>query len=257
MLQEIGSPAWATRTQGRLGQGERRAVRRAALRELARSAPGLLGAWLGRQGPARAPLDVLDVPDTPLARRTEEVARRHQSPAMLGHALRSVAFAHALGGVDGIAVDDELLWCACLLHDVALEDPEPGACFAVRGGAIARAVAREAGASTAVADTLADAVCRHATPALDPARDPLPYLVAGGALVDVLGKRLHELDRAFVGEVLRAHPRGRFAHVIADAWRAQARAAPYSRAGVVQRSVCFATASRWAPLRDPRPQATV
>lgn len=249
---EIGSPDWGRSTRGRLTRPERRLVRRAALRDALGTLPGLAAAVLGRRGSGRAPLAVLDAPDTPLARRVEEAARAGQSPAWLGHGLRSVAFAHAVAALDGIDADPELLWCACLLHDVAIEHPVPGECFAVRGGEIARAAAREAGASTEDAERLADAISRHITPGLDPARHPLPYLVAGGALVDVLGARLHRLDPAFVDDVLRTHPRGDFAAVVAAAWRAEARTVPAGRAAAIERATCLSVVARRAPVSTSR-----
>jgi hypothetical protein len=191
---------------------------------------------------------VLDVPDTALAIAIEAAARSHQSAEMFRHAIRSVAFAHAIADLDGINVDDELLWCACAMHDVALESPEPGRCFAVRGGEIAREAALDAGADSRVAQLLGDTVAQHATADLDPARWPLPYLVAGGALVDVIGKRLDQMDPRFVNDVLSAQPRDGFARALSVAWRNEAKAVPGGRAAVAQKVACFSLVARYCPL---------
>ncbi len=143
--------------------------------------------------------------------------------------------------------DPELLWCASLLHDVAIEHPEPGRCFAVRGGEIAAAAAERAGAGPETVRLLGDAVSLHATPGLDPERYPLPSLVYHGALVDVLGARLHQLDPGFVRALLAAHPREGFSQAVASAWQSEVRAVPGGRAALAERPFCFSLAARLAP----------
>jgi hypothetical protein len=246
---EIGSLAWGDIADGRLSRRERRELRRRTLTGIAQFAASRLrtSARRGRHC-ANAPLAVVDVPDTALARAVEAVARERQSPAMMAHAFRSVAFAHAVAALDEIDVDPELLWCACLMHDVALESPEPGQCFAVRGGRIARDTALAAGASAKTAQMLGDAVSRHPTPGLDVDFHPLPAVLTAGALVDVLGHRLDDMDPAFVCEVLAAYPRQGFAGALARAWTAEAKATPDGRAALVRRVGCFTVAARLAPL---------
>ncbi|WP_370249770.1 hypothetical protein [Nocardioides sp.] len=247
---DVGSLDWGRRTRGTLSASERRALRRGVLRDTrvyARSR--MLLAVRGGARSATADLAVMDLPDSALCRAVEEAAARHQSATMLAHGYRTVAYAHALGTLDGVRPDPELLWCASLLHDVALEQPVAGHCFAVRGGELAEQVALDAGADAATARLLGDAVARHATADLDPATHPLPYLVAAGALVDVLGKRLEQVDPAFVAAVTARRPRGDFARLLARTWRAEARAVPAGRAAQVHRTTGFAFAARFAPLR--------
>ena len=246
---DYGSLAWGMRTGGRLSRMERRHMLGVGLLDAAALIRGrlLLATGRGRRS-ARAPFSSMAVPDTPLASAVERVARERQSATMLAHALRTVALAHALASLDAVRFDVELLWCACLLHDVALESPRAGRCFAVRGGEIARETALDAGSDRATAEALGDAVSRHATPGLDPGRHPLPYLVAGGALVDVLGRRLEDLDAAFVDGLIAAQPRDGFATALATAWRAEAGAVPGGRAALAERPLCFSLAARAAPL---------
>lgn len=246
---EIGSLAWGDVADGRLTLRERRELRRRTLTDVAQFTASRLRliTRTGRHS-ARVPLTVVDVPDTAVARAVETVARQRQSPAMVAHALRTVAFAHAIAALDGIDVDAELLWCGCLMHDVALESPEPGQCFAVRGGRIARDTALAAGAPPDVAQALGDAVSRHATPGLNVSIHPLPAVLTAGALVDVLGKRLDDMDPVFVRELLAAHPRAGIAAALARAWTAEAKAVPAGRAALLRRTSCFTVAARLAPL---------
>lgn len=245
---DLGSLTWGRSSGGRLTGDVRRALRLAALRDARVFARSRLLLAVGRGSRSGSvDLEVLDPPDSALCRAVEARAAERQSRQMLGHAYRTVAYAHAVAGIDGVAVDRELLWCACLLHDVELEHPVPGCCFAVRGGETAAQVALDAGADAATADLLGDAICRHATPDLDRSAHPLAYLVAAGALVDVVGKRLDEMDRRFVEDLHRARPREDFATVLAAAWRAEARAVPDGRAALAERTVGFSLAARFAP----------
>lgn len=248
-VDDVGSVAWGRATNGALTREQRQRLRIGVLRDARVYVRSRVLVALGRgTRNASADLHVMDMPDTLLCRTIEAAVEQAESVQMLGHSYRTVAYAHALAVVDGITVDPELLWAACLLHDIGLERPVEGRCFAVRGGDDAIRIAREAGVDGATAEVLGDAVCRHATADLDPGLHPLPYLVAGGALVDVLGKRLDEMDPAFVQAVNRARPRGDFAAVLASAWRAESRAVPRGRAALAQRTVGFTIAARYAPL---------
>jgi hypothetical protein len=230
----LGSLEWGEATRGLLTGAQRCRLQVAALGDgiiFFRSL--LLLALRIRRGIGAADLSTLNAPATSLAKAVQEAAEA-QAPQILGHTRRTIAFAHAIAALDKIRVDDELLWCACLLHDIGLERPETDHCFAVRGGLIARDIALEAGADAARAQQLGDTICRHATPRLDPKLFPLPYLVASGALVDILGRRLEQMDPGFVDELLGAEPRGDFPEVVADAWRREARAVVRGRAAIAE-----------------------
>ena len=68
----------------------------------------------------------MTIPDTPLCRAAVRVARQHYGDgALLRHAFRTIAYAHAVAKFDRLDVDPELLWCACLLHDIGLPKQPP------------------------------------------------------------------------------------------------------------------------------------
>ncbi|MET1006229.1 MAG: HD domain-containing protein [Propionibacteriaceae bacterium] len=252
-MDEVGSLRWGEATGGVLTRSQRWTMRWRSRGELASLVRSRVLLILRRHGHTMLDLESLRPPDTRLAAAVEDVARREQTPVVLAHAYRTVAFAHAIASLDRVAFDPELLWCAALLHDVGLEHPVTGRCFAVRGGEIARQTALAAGATAATADLLGDAVCRHPSPRLDPQRHPLPYLVAAGALVDVVGRRLEQLDHRSVEEVLADQPRGDFARTVATAWRTEAHSVRHGRAAVADQ-LGLSLAARWAPFpahREP------
>lgn len=245
---EVGSLEWGRETRGQLSHEERRALRLAMLRDTKVYLRSRLLHAVGRGSHmARCAVDVMDMPDTSLCRAVESAVSASVSPQMLGHSYRTVAYAHALASIDRVEADPELLWCASLLHDVALEHPVAGQCFAVRGGETAERVALEAGADAATAALLGDTVSRHASPGLDPLKHPLAYLVSNGALVDVVGKRIDEIDPKTLTAVKAARPRGDFSQVLAAAWRGECRAVPHGRAALADRTVLFWLAARAAP----------
>src|SRR3954454_14121215 len=61
------------------------------------------------------------IPDSLAAHTALEVVTHYSPPALVHHCVRSYVFAAALGSVEGIAVDHELLYVATMLHDLALE----------------------------------------------------------------------------------------------------------------------------------------
>lgn len=201
---------WATSTGGTLSARQRRQL----LTPLLRVAVGLpaarLRVALGRRGTGALDLDTLRWPDSALARAAEEEARDVLTPHVLQHSYRTYLFALTLAAVDGVRVDEELGYVSCLLHDLTLEHPTPGRCFAVTGAERAERFALAHGAAPERAATIGAAVAGHITPgAAEDLGDPAGFVSAGAAL-DVIGARMEATDPAFVRAVLQRHPRLEF-----------------------------------------------
>jgi hypothetical protein len=221
--------AWATSTGGALSKEQRRKLAVATARTLPAMAPNRVRLALGRRGRGKLEFAGLRLPDSELAVAAETEAREVLSPHMLHHSLRSYYFGRVLADLDGAAYDDELVYVSCLLHDLQLERPTPGRCFAVAGGERAVTVALGAGATPERADAIGAAIAAHITPGVaDDLSDPGGF-VSAGASVDVLGTRLAELDRDWVAELLRRHPRQEFKRHLVAAFRAEAKAMPAGR----------------------------
>jgi hypothetical protein len=112
---DLGTHAWVTRTGGRLTAAERRSLLRPLARTHAVNAAGRLAMLVrvnsGRRAvtPGQRPL-----PDSVLTRAAEDVACRRLSPALLGHSYRTYAFGVALGELENLDVDREVLFAAAL-----------------------------------------------------------------------------------------------------------------------------------------------
>lgn len=153
----------------------------------------------------------------------------------MAHVWRTSFWGHLLGEAQGRTFDRELLHVAAVLHDVAL-DGRSGAgcsCFAIDGAQRAEAFARERGWSDERRGALADAIALHMNAHVPSAAGIEAQLLQAGAALDVLGARLHELDRRAVAAVLTRHPRGEFADRFAQAMRSEARRTPGSRTALL------------------------
>ncbi|WP_406282416.1 phosphohydrolase [Nocardia sp. NBC_00881] len=220
---------WATRTGGALSKEQRRRLAVETARTLPAVVLNRVRLALGRRGRGKLEPAGLRRPDSALSIAAETEAREFLSPHVLEHSLRTYYFGRVLADLDGVAYDDELVYVSCLLHDLKLEHPTPGRCFAVRGGERAVALALRAGASHERADAIGAAIAAHITPGVaDDLSDPGGF-VSAGASVDVLGARLAELDQDWVAELLRRYPRHDFKRHVIAAFEAEAKAVPEGR----------------------------
>lgn len=241
--------AWATRTGGALSTEQRLRLAVATARTLPAMAPNRVRLALGRRGRGKLEFAGLRLPDSKLAVAAETEASEALTPPVLNHSLRTYYFGRVLADLDGAAYDDELVYVSCLLHDLQLEHPTPGRCFAVTGGERAAALALDAGAAQERATAIGAAIAAHVTPGVaDDLSDPGGF-VSAGASADVLGTRLAELDGDWVDELLRRHPRLGFKRHVVAAFRAEAKAVPKGRIHWLN-SAGFLAMIRLAPFTE-------
>ena len=125
-------------------------------------------------------------PDSALTRAAEALARRHLSPALLNHSYRTYAFGAALGELENLDVDREVLFAAALLHDVGLPTPVPHVDFTLASARVARDVAEQVGLSTAATDILLSAVTLQHSPGVTLAHGEVAYLLSAGVGLDAV-----------------------------------------------------------------------
>jgi hypothetical protein len=242
--------AWAKATGGALTAAQRRELLGPLMPVVVSHMIGRLRVTLGLRGNGSVDLDKLRWPDSVLARDAEEHAHDELSPHVLQHSYRTFLFGLALAGIDGKAVDTELVYVASLLHDLNLEHPTPGRCFAVVGAERAETFALEHHASPQRAEAIAAAIAGHITIGVaDDLGDPAGF-VSAGAFVDVAGARMHELRPEWVEEVLRRHPRLNFRDHLLKDFAAEAAAVPEGRISWCLRYAAFGPLVRLAPFAD-------
>jgi hypothetical protein len=248
----VGTASWVERTCGRLNAAERRALLRPLARTLAQNAVGRLRLAVGLYPGRHAYVSPADLapPSSVLTRAAEEYARRVLTEPLLNHSYRTWAFGRALGDLEGIDVDAELLFAGALLHDTGLVNPTGTADFTLTSARLAREVADEVGLSTAATDALMTAITMHYNPGVTADAGPVAYLLAAGAAVDVVGLRSWELPTATITEVVRQHPRTGFKTAFTEAFGHEAARVPEGRARLLHRYGAFAAAIKFAPFDD-------
>jgi hypothetical protein len=251
----VGAPVgidwdWATATGGALSARQRRQLLTPLLRVAVALPAAQLRLALGRRGSGALDLERLRWPDSALARAAEEEARDVLTPHVLQHSYRTYLFGLVLAAIDGVPVDEELGYVSSLLHDVTLEHPTPGRCFAVTGGERAERFALAHGAAPERAATIGAAVAGHITAgAHEDLADPAGFVAAGAGL-DVTGMRIAETDPAFVRAVLERHPRLGFKRHMRRALATEARVVPAGRTRWLRTHAAFPLLIRAAPFAE-------
>ncbi len=247
---DLGTHAWVERTGGQLTAAERRSLLRPLARTHVTNAAGrfsmLLRVNTGRRAvtTSRRPR-----PDSVLTRVAEDLARQRLSPALLNHSYRTYAFGAALGELENLDVDRELLFAAAMLHDVGLPTSVAHVDFTRASARAARDVAERVGLSTAATDAMRTAITLHHSPGVTAERGEVAYLLSAGAGCDVVGLRSWQLPPDLLTAVVSAHPRAGFKREFARAFRTEAARVPHGRAHLLRRYGAFDLAVRTAPFR--------
>jgi hypothetical protein len=235
--ERLGGLAWTRRTRGALTPGERRRL----LGEIALAQAGYIAGRIrlatGRLPPGACGLTIesLTPPDSHLARAAEE-ACREQTPGVVGHSYRSWIFGSGLAALDAAEPDPECFYAACLLHDWGIATPTAGEDFTLRSAERAQRCAREAEVPDDAVAAIGDAITVHATPGIRRERDgALGVYVQAGAMLDLAGLRAADLPRAYREAAADAHPRAGITREITALIRAEARANPRGRFGLLHR----------------------
>jgi hypothetical protein len=168
------------------------------------------------------------VPTTPDARSAYALAAQFLGEPLLNHSVRSYLWARQFADADDVDHDDELLFVASMLHDLALERSFDGAFlpFEETGGNVAIAFAYGAGWASDRRVRIADAIRLHMQDVVDPVTCAEGYLLMHGTSADVSGRRVDELPARLVAEALRRWPRTGFASRFVEAFEDQAQRKP-------------------------------
>jgi len=232
----IGSREWLAQTGGALSRRERFAHQAGAVAVLTADLSSRVRfRWAtGAEG-----LDVDVVPPaTDLIRAATAWAESVHQPWLLRHGLRTWLFGHLLGQLDDVDADAEVLYLACLLHDVGLTDAYriPGGdaatacrCFAAHGAHISEERLLELGASPLLASEVADAIGMHLNAKVGVESGGAAHLVNQGAALDVVGVRASDVGKTLISAVLARHDRTGFADELLAVIRVENKDRPSAR----------------------------
>jgi hypothetical protein len=187
--------------------------------------------------------DILALPAGPLARAALSLTQRTESSPVADHSIRSFLFARLLanqdGSVDDAAYDENLLFTACIMHDLGLGTSASGMeRFEVEGADLAAGLLRQHGVATGDVDRVWEAIALHSSIGIADRRGLLTYLTHKGVFTDA--GRFTDLQEGLRQQVFAAYPQpgGDTAirdAIVAHAKRSQAAAPPYSIAAELLR----------------------
>jgi hypothetical protein len=178
--------------------------------------------------------------ETPAAAAALEVAGRFYSPALFNHCVRSSVWGARYAAAHGIAVDDELLYVAALLHDMGLTETFDSHTvpFEAAGGRLAWAFGLAAGWAPERAARAEEIIVRHMQEDVSAADDPESHVLQVATGWEVVGRRPEEFPPAARAELLGRYPRLGFGAEFLACFRDQAARKPTSAAaGSVARDV--------------------
>ena len=145
-----------------------------------------------------------------MCRQATELAQECYEPYLFNHAMRTYLFGALVGRSAKMDFDVELLYLACILHDIGLTSRFMGERpFEIEGAEAARKFLERQGLSKVKSTIVWDGIALHAQAASEFKR-PEIALVAVGAGADVVGAGLAHLSQQAKTEVLAAFPRLKF-----------------------------------------------
>ncbi|PEQ10515.1 hypothetical protein B2G71_22060 [Novosphingobium sp. PC22D] len=173
--------------------------------------------------------EALVLPDSALCRKAVGFVAEVSPAYLLNHGIRSFVFGSAIGRYDGFEFDPELLFLACVMHDLGLvpqcEGPED---FEIEGARTARRSLIGWGTEVDRADIVHEAIALHARIGRAQRKSPEAALTHLGAGMDVIGVRKEDFDRAEVERVVEHWPREGFKRCFSQRLSAEARMKPDS-----------------------------
>ena len=148
--------------------------------------------------------------DSKIAKDATELSRGVSAPYLFNHAVRTFLFGSLAGHARGLKFDEELLYLACILHDLGLTERFSGDLpFEIQGAQAAKRFLEEQAYARDRAAIVWDGIAMHPL-RIGQFKRPEISLVGDGAGADVLGPDLSEINSSRVDEVLAAFPRLKF-----------------------------------------------
>jgi len=148
--------------------------------------------------------------DSRLAKAASDLARSVSPPYLYNHAVRTFLFASLAGTATGQKFDAEMLYLACILHDLGLTEKFQGDLpFEIQGAEAAKRFLEENGYDAGKSAVVWDGIAMHAS-MIGHFKQPEISLVGVGAGTDVGGPDFSQVSKSQVREILAAYPRLEF-----------------------------------------------
>lgn len=179
-------------------------------------------------------LEGVRIPDSKLAREVTQFIRDTESDLLFHHSVRVYFWGAMTGDRKRMIFDPELLYTACMFHDLGLTDQfgDSQLRFEVDGANAAADFLRSRGIAPGQIEIVWNAVALHTTPGIPEFMRPEIALVQAGAGMDVVGRGFDEFSPAEREAVVAAYPReDAFAEGIIEAFYGGMKHRPQSTFG--------------------------
>jgi hypothetical protein len=145
--------------------------------------------------------------DSKIARDATRLAREAYPPYLFNHAVRAFLFGSLIGKKLGQRFDEEVLYLACILHDLGLTDCFEGELpFEIQGAEAAKAFLEQHAYAKDKTGVVWDGIAMHAS-LIGHYKQPEISLVGEGAGADVVGPDYSQISKTDIDEILGAFPR--------------------------------------------------
>jgi len=218
------------------------------------SSPGLfVRDWYGpAQPPADEPLPStvagVRLVDSEYARLATNLGRSAYLPYLFNHAVRTFLFGSLVGRALGQKWDEEVLYLACILHDLGLTEKFQGESpFEIQGAETARRFLEKQGYAREKLALVWDGIAMHASP-IGQFKQPEIALVGEGAGADVIAPDFSQIKKSEVEDVVKAFPRLKFKDAFVKTCADVIRKYPRAASGSFMRDI----RERYVPEFHPR-----
>ena len=185
---------------------------------------------LGARSYADVDERALVLPDSAICREAVEMVAAVSPPFLLNHSIRSYVFGAALGARDGVRFDRELLFLACVMHDLGLTPEHDGPDdFELEGARAAHGWMLERGEHAERAAIIHEAIALHTSLDRAPHGGPEVRLTHLGVGTDIIGVRAEDFRQADLDRVAGRWPRHGFKRAFPPLIEEQARRKPCCR----------------------------
>jgi hypothetical protein len=175
--------------------------------------------------------------DSRIAETATELSRSVSPPYLFNHAIRTFLFASLIGRSLGQQFDEEVLYLACILHDLGLTEHFAGdPPFEIQGAEAARHFLKEHSYPTQKIEMVWDGIAMHAS-AIGQYKRPEIALVGKGAGADVIEPDSSRIHKHEVEEIVSAFPRLKFKAAFVETCADVARKHPRGASGSFMRDI--------------------
>ena len=186
--------------------------------------------------------------DSKIARLATDFSRSAYPPYLFNHAVRTFLFGSLVGRALGQKFDEEVLYLACILHDLGLTEKYQGELpFEIQGAEAAKKFLEAQSYAKERIGIVWDGIAMHASP-IGQFKQPEIALVGEGAGADVITPDFSQVKKSDVEEIVKVFPRLKFKEAFVTTCAGVVRKHPRAASSSFMRDI----RERYVPEFHPR-----